>query len=837
MNCDARCQTCSAGASATSCLSCPSGAYLLSSNNSCIACNVDGYFISGYECHQCDSPCKTCSGTSTYCLTCEASNYLLQSNNSCVDCNVDGYFISGSECLQCDSPCKTCSGTSTYCLTCIESKYLALSSHTCVDCNVDGYFISGSQCLECDPTCLTCNGASTNCVTCESLKFLVPTNNSCVDCNVNGHFVSGSQCLKCDSTCLTCNGAPTACMTCVPSKYFVPTNNSCVDCNLDGYFISGSQCLPCDSTCKSCNGVTANNCTRCYQGLYLLTTNNSCTSCQSIPGYYADDINQTCSPKTTIRILKFELEYSPQLYLLNLDSPLDLEDSLADIKLYQISNSANLLITDMSEMSFTLTKLTPNSYQLNFLSYTESNETRSLLLSFDRFNLNSSYSYVVSPSNSTAPIFADSTVAQAAATVGTTSQAIAISAAVSTLLVYLQAKGASTQLMRILQVMARINFMKLININYLTPLASFYNYTDLGQFGLPNIFTKIHGFNNSQIATDSTFKTDSQGHIIFNDYFRYSFSQVFLDNYGGIVFSTCITLTLYLLVKVACKFFKNKNSKIKKILIAAGRSFEKSVIMTLIVSRYPYLCSALIFNYAYIPTNGAYQQISSGFAVLYTILIVFIWVLAICVSFYHGKNKAKLKPIRPLFSLITLLCQEYRSKTYLGRIMAFWTLLFNGLIMLLLELLRKSVIVQLSVLIVLNVITILFSIPKKVFKTTVMKITVIGTELGFIIISVCFLVMYSLENSNSYRARLGLSWTVVGVNLAIILFHILVKIVEFFRLKRKKKHEEQKQRVALQNAIEEDSQIGFRSSRISNYSVDLRSERFRIRAQGTKREV
>ena len=184
--------------------------------------------------------------------------------------------------------------------------------------------------------------------------------------------------------------------------------------------------------------------------------------------------------------------------------------------------------------------------------------------------------------------------------------------------------------MRILQIMARINFMKLININYLTPLAAFYNYTDLGQIGLPNIFNKIPGFNNSQTSAELIFKTDSQGQVIFNDYFRYSFSQVFLDNYGGIVFSSCTTLILHilsLLVKVVCKCFKNKNSKIKKILMATSHSFEKSVLITLLVSRYSYLCSALILNYAFLPINGAYQQISLGFAILYTIIIVFFWVL------------------------------------------------------------------------------------------------------------------------------------------------------------------------------------------------------------------
>ena len=390
--------------------------------------------------------------------------------------------------------------------------------------------------------------------------------------------------------------------------------------------------------------------------------------------------------------------------------------------------------------------------------------------------------------------------------------------------------------------MARITFMKLININYLTPLAKFYNYTDLGQFGLPNVFSNIPGFNNSQESNDPSsqrsstaindglFITDSKGSIVFNDYFRYSFSQVFLDNYGGIVFTTCTSLILYLLAALASKCFKKEDSRIKKILIQIVHSFERSIMTTFLVSRYAYLCSALILSYAFIPLNGIYQRISFGFAILYMIVLAFILVLTICVSFYHGKNKAKLKPIRPLFGLITLLCQEYHSKRYLGRIMTFWYLLSNFLNILFLLLLRKWVIVQLSILLTLNVITILLSIPKNVFKTTTTKLMVIGTEIGFLIISILFLVMYFLESSGSYQVRLGLSWTVVGVNTAIIVFQIIVKIIEFFRL-RKKKREEKKRLAKLQNEVDEDTQSQFRSVRTTDYSIDLRFKKIRIGAQ------
>ena len=273
-----------------------------------------------------------------------------------------------------------------------------------------------------------------------------------------------------------------------------------------------------------------------------------------------------CHSKTTVQILKFKLQESPQLYLLSFDTPLDLdENAFTEVKLYQISNSENPLLTNMLEVSFLLIKLTSSSYQLNFLSYTESNETRSLLLSFDQLNSNSSFPFMISPANPTAPIFRDASTTQAAATVGVTSQVIFISTATSSLFVFLQAKGTSTQLMRILQIMARINFMKIVNVTYLTPLAAFYNHTDLGQFGLPNVFNTLSNANSSQAENDDgLFMTDSQGNIIFNDYFKYSFSQVFLDNYGGIIFSTCVSLTLCIFATFASNASKMKIPRSKR---------------------------------------------------------------------------------------------------------------------------------------------------------------------------------------------------------------------------------------------------------------------------------
>ena len=575
----------------------------------------------------------------------------------------------------------------------------------------------------------------------------------------------------------------------------------------------GSACLDCDSSCATCSGTLPNQCLSCYSGKYLFSNNT---------GKY-------CQHRVSVGVLKFELIESPQLYLLELDTLVDLEAYTEQIRLYQISNSLDSISTSMSEMSFTLIKLDSNrSYQLNFISYTESNETRSLLLSFDKLNQDSNNHFFITPSNSTAPIVIDSSTVLAADVVGTASLAIYIATAATAFIMYLQASGKTSQLMRVLQIMARIIFMKLVNVNHLTPLAVFYKNTDLGQFGLPNIFSSIPGSNDSQVSASSSshrllaqslvvndsngiLATNFEGTVIINDYFTYTFNQVFLDNYGGIVSFTCIVLILYPLVKAVSKCFKDENSKIKKVLVSVNQSFERSIFITLLVSRYMYLCSALILNYAFIPLDGTYQQFSFAFAVIYTILLALILILAILAIFYHRQNKAKMKSIRPLLNLVSLLCHDYHSKSFLGRIMTFWTLFSDLVIILVIELLGRWIFIQLGIFIALGLVTIIISLPKAIFKTSANKILVIGTELGFIIISIVFLVLNLLQNSggstSSYTARLALSWVGVGVNNAIILFHLIVRIAEFIRERIAKMREKQKPKFDIQDTIEQHHEL------------------------------
>jgi len=151
--------------------------------------------------------------------------------------------------------------------------------------------------------------------------------------------------------------------------------------------------------------------------------------------------------------------------------------------------------------------------------------------------------------------------------------------------------------------------------------------------------------------------------------------------------------------------------------------------------------------------------------------------------------------------MLTVLLQDYRSKRFIGRFFTFWILLSDLMIVLVLLLLSKWPIAQLSILIIINLMTIILSLPNPVFKTTASKILMIGTEAGFIIVSILFLVMHFLENVATpiaYNIQFILSWSAVGVNISIILFQIIIKVVEFFRLRREKKRQEQQQK-AIQN--------------------------------------
>ena len=259
--CDSSCQTCN-GSNATSCLSCKAGTYLLASNNSCVACTAAGYYqnTTNQQCGTCDSSCQTCSGSNaTSCLSCKTGMYLLASNNSCVSCNVAGYYqnTTSQQCTACDSSCQTCNGSNaTSCLSCKTGKYLLASNNSCVTCTVVGYYqnTTTQQCTACDSSCLTCNGSNTtSCLSCKTrsippsieqqlgdLHMLLATTKTYPSSNA----VPATQAAKPAAALI-----PQAVSHAKQEHTFLPRTNSCVACTVVGYYqnTTNQQCTACDS--------------------------------------------------------------------------------------------------------------------------------------------------------------------------------------------------------------------------------------------------------------------------------------------------------------------------------------------------------------------------------------------------------------------------------------------------------------------------------------------------------------------------------------------------------------------------------------------------------------
>ena len=293
IQCETSCNTCD-GPLATDCLTCPPSTYLFSGNSTCLACNVDGYsHPNGVNCIQCEAACKTCSGPlATDCLTCLTGLYFFSGNNTCLACSVDGYsHPNGVDCIQCEASCKTCSGPlATDCLTCPPSTYLFSGNNTCLSCNIAGYsHPDGINCIQCDASCETCSGTlATDCLTCPSGTYFFAGNTSCVACTDPGYeHTDGISCvaIACDASCATCTGpSATDCLTCPGGTYLFSGNNTCLACNVAGFSQNGANCIECDSACESCSGTLATNCLTCYASTYLFSGNNTCLAC-NVDGY------------------------------------------------------------------------------------------------------------------------------------------------------------------------------------------------------------------------------------------------------------------------------------------------------------------------------------------------------------------------------------------------------------------------------------------------------------------------------------------------------------------------------------------------------------------------
>ena len=234
--CNSNCRRCT-GDQPTHCTACYADFYLYSGNNTCLTCNVEGYFVDtiSNECRHCDSTCRLCTGDQpTHCTACYADFYLYSGNNTCLTCNVEGYFVDtiSNECRHCDSTCRLCTGDQpTECTACYTGYLMESGSNSCLTCNVDGYYIDtiSGECQQCDLTCKQCTGTQpTQCTVCYNDRHLFSGNNSCLLCNVEGYYVNqNSQCIQCDPSCSTYSGTLAAtCISCIPSSILSTLSSS-----------------------------------------------------------------------------------------------------------------------------------------------------------------------------------------------------------------------------------------------------------------------------------------------------------------------------------------------------------------------------------------------------------------------------------------------------------------------------------------------------------------------------------------------------------------------------------------------------------------------------------
>ncbi|KAL4456738.1 hypothetical protein ABPG73_014764 [Tetrahymena malaccensis] len=292
------------------CRPCSSFCKICNSEKSCQIC-LDGYYLNGSVCSECDPSCQSCSGpTSSNCIICKQQGYYISTrlNNICTSqCDVSqSQFIDTVSnikqpiCRECNSLCQTCNDLQK-CTTCKSSFYL-----------------NDGECSTCDSSCLFCNGPGPqNCIVCKLQGYFISTssNNLCVSaCDITqGQFIDKSNplqsiCKPCLSFCQNCFDSQYIDSTTNPQQlYCRPCSSFCKTCNnekscqicSDGYYLNGSVCSQCDPSCLSCSGPTSSDCIICKQQGYYISTrlNNICTSqCDVSQSQFIDTVSNIKQP-------------------------------------------------------------------------------------------------------------------------------------------------------------------------------------------------------------------------------------------------------------------------------------------------------------------------------------------------------------------------------------------------------------------------------------------------------------------------------------------------------------------------------------------------------------
>ena len=294
---------CKTGVSATHCLECNTGYYLVVKDNTvsgipdilcekvptitncaqydglaCVKCS-DSFYLNNGACSACPSNCKNCApiSGSLKCLECQGTYSLSVDETECLDCSLSGNkekcgICSGSTYF--DVTTKTCVDCSTGCSLCTES-------YNCFQC-ATGYILNRAT-----TTGEATENAKDTCVQLTNCKTVYEDH--CEVCN-DGYTLQKGKCVGCPANCKTCYltdinaAASTAkCTTC--NAGYMPKNGACVstttgncaegDANygclkcVDGYYFDDNyECKQCNAECATCVN-SADHCLTCKSGYYF----------------------------------------------------------------------------------------------------------------------------------------------------------------------------------------------------------------------------------------------------------------------------------------------------------------------------------------------------------------------------------------------------------------------------------------------------------------------------------------------------------------------------------------------------------------------------------------
>ena len=264
--CDSNCETCN-GPSATECIGCHSGSYLLLSEHKCVSACPQNTITKYGQCEMCHTDCFTCTDVGyDKCLTCQPSLFFL--GNRCYQLCPSGFFGDSATktCVACSDGCESCFGTGdNQCASCKANLYLAESR--CQESCPASYYTTGDEhvCKRCHYTCKACAGDSIHqCESCISNLFLL--SGDCLRECPSGYTPNSTTgtCDKCADNCSACSGVEAnQCTGCV--LHFRLDGNVCNPACPEGQYSSEStgKCKSCGHKCLSCSGP--DDCTSCNE--------------------------------------------------------------------------------------------------------------------------------------------------------------------------------------------------------------------------------------------------------------------------------------------------------------------------------------------------------------------------------------------------------------------------------------------------------------------------------------------------------------------------------------------------------------------------------------------